>query len=47
MTQPIHVDTEAHLLGMDLRPGQVVESLTLEAIANDIAFGLMGISNMR
>ncbi|MEO8826659.1 MAG: DUF4450 domain-containing protein [Chthoniobacterales bacterium] len=42
MTQPIEVDTEAHLLAIPLREGQTLKTLELEAIANDIIFGIMG-----
>ncbi|MEO6848542.1 MAG: DUF4450 domain-containing protein [Chthoniobacterales bacterium] len=41
MTQPIEVDTEAHLLAIPLKNDQL-SSLTFEAIANDVIFGLMG-----
>jgi hypothetical protein len=42
LTQPVEVDTEAHLVPFDLPPGKELTSLSLEAIANDIVFGLMG-----
>lgn len=42
LTKPINVDTEAHLLAFDLRPGQTLQSVQIEAIANDIVFGIMG-----
>jgi len=42
LTQPVEVDTEAHLLRIDLRAGISLESFILEAIANDVVFGLMG-----
>jgi len=42
MTKPIEVDTEAHLIAFDLRPEQEVRAISLEAIANDCIFGLMG-----
>jgi hypothetical protein len=42
LTQPVEVDTEAHLLAIPLMSGRVLESVTMEAIANDIVFGIMG-----
>lgn len=42
LTKPIRVDTEAHLVALDLQPGKSLDSIALEAIANDIVFGLMG-----
>ena len=47
LTQPIALDTEAHLLAIPLRPGQVLQSFTLEARANDAIFGLMGASVLK
>jgi hypothetical protein len=42
MTKPIAVDTEAHLIAFDLKPGMVLSGLQMEAVANDVIFGLMG-----
>jgi hypothetical protein len=42
LTQPVAVDTEAHLVALDLRPGQVLAGIEMEAVANDVIFGLMG-----
>ena len=42
MTQPVEVDTEAHLLSVELPPHAALTAITLEAIANDVIFGLMG-----
>jgi hypothetical protein len=42
LTQPIALDTEAHLVGLPLRTGAVLEGVGLEAIANDCLFGVMG-----
>lgn len=42
MTQPIRVDTEAHLVPFDLRPDVPLTSIRLEALAEDIVFGLLG-----
>ncbi|MBU4199453.1 MAG: DUF4450 domain-containing protein [Verrucomicrobia bacterium] len=47
MTQPVEVDTEAHLVAFNLPPGGVLTAISLEAIANDIVFGLMGASVMK
>jgi hypothetical protein len=42
LTQPINVDTEAHLVAFDLRPGAALKSVRIEAVANDVIFGVMG-----
>jgi len=42
MTNPIAVDTEAHLLRFELKPGVRLACIECEAIANDTAFGVMG-----
>ena len=42
LTQPVAVDTEAHLVALELRPGTALRELVLEAVANDVIFGLMG-----
>ena len=42
MTQPVAVDTEAHLVAFELKPGSVLREVQMEAVANDIIFGLMG-----
>ena len=42
LTRPVAVDTEAHLLALELKPGAVLRELRMEAVANDIIFGLMG-----
>jgi hypothetical protein len=42
LTRPIPVDTEAHLLAFALKPGTQLHDLQLEAVANDVIFGLMG-----
>ncbi len=42
LTQPVAVDTEAHLVALDLQPGTALRELVLEAVANDVIFGLMG-----
>ena len=47
MRQPIDVDTEAHILALDLRPGAELVFLALEAVANDVVFGLMGATVLR
>lgn len=47
LTQPIPVDTEAHLLAFDLNPNAELDSVRLEAIANEIVFGIMGASVFR
>lgn len=47
LTQPVAVDTEAHLLKLPLRQGRELRALTVEAVANDVIFGLMGASILR
>jgi hypothetical protein len=42
LTQPIAVDTEAHLVELPLRAGIDLQSMELSATANDCIFGLMG-----
>jgi hypothetical protein len=42
LTKPVAIDTVAHLLAFDLRPGMELDSVELEAIANDVVFGVMG-----
>jgi len=42
LTQPVNVDTEAHLVAFALKTGAVLSSVELEAVANDIIFGIMG-----
>ncbi len=42
LTQPVAVDTEAHLVALELQPGTVLRELVLEAVANDVIFGLIG-----
>lgn len=47
MTQPVEVDTEAHIVQFELRQNIQLVSIALEAIANDVIFGLMGASVMK
>jgi hypothetical protein len=42
LTRPVAVDTEAHLVALELKPGAVLREVQMEAVANDIIFGLMG-----
>ena len=42
LTQPIALDTEAHLVPFELRTDSTLASVSVEAIANDIIFGVMG-----
>jgi hypothetical protein len=41
LTKPIALDTEVHLLALDLNPEIELCPVTLEAIANDCIFGIM------
>lgn len=47
LTRPVAVDTEAHLVALPLQPGVELERFSLEAVANDAVFGLMGASILR
>ncbi len=47
LTQSIAVDTQAHLVAVDLKPGVSLSGLRIEAIAEDIIFGLMGVSVLK
>jgi hypothetical protein len=42
LTQPVALDTEAHLLALPLRASVELGQVQLEAIANDCIFGIMG-----
>ncbi len=41
MTKPVSVDTEAHLVPFALRP-EKLDVVRIEAVANDVIFGVMG-----
>jgi hypothetical protein len=47
LSRPISVDTEAHLVKIPLRQGVDLRSLSIEAVANDAIFGLMGASVLK
>lgn len=47
LTKPIAVDTEAHLIKLPLRQRAKLRAFTLEAVANDAIFGLMGASILK
>ena len=42
LTKPIALDTEAHLIALDLNSEVELRRVSLEAIANDCIFGIMG-----
>ena len=44
MTQPIALDTEAHLVRFPLRQGSRTAKIVLEAVANEVIFGVMGVT---
>jgi len=44
MFQPVNVDTEAHLARFPLQEGKTLQTVQMEAVANDIIFGVMGAS---
>ena len=43
-TQPVALDTEAHLVAFPLKPESTLASIKAEAIANEVIFGVMGAS---
>jgi hypothetical protein len=47
LTKPVPMDTLAHLLAFDLKEGQELASVGLEAVANDVVFGVMGASVLK
>jgi len=47
LKQPVNVDTEAHLVAFDLPPGAALKSVRIEAVANDVIFGVMGASMLK
>jgi hypothetical protein len=47
LARPIEVDTEAHLVRLPLKPQTELRTITVEAIANDAIFGLMGASVLK
>ncbi|NLX14550.1 MAG: DUF4450 domain-containing protein [Phycisphaerales bacterium] len=46
ITQPVAVDTIAHLLAFPLKSGEELQEVEIRAIANDVVFGVMGASVM-
>jgi hypothetical protein len=42
LSKPVALDTEAHLVPFPLRADVILASVTVEAIANDVIFGVMG-----
>lgn len=46
-TQPVSVDTEAHLVSIPMRAGEMLEGVSIRAVANDIIFGIMGASVLK
>ena len=47
LTRPVAVDTQAHLVAFDLKPGATLAKVRLEAVAEDIIFGVMGATVLR
>jgi hypothetical protein len=45
--RPVAVDTIAHLIAVPLRKGAQLDSVAMEAIANDVVFGIMGASVLK
>ena len=43
-SQAVAVDTIAHLIAFPLRSGEELQSVEIQAIANDVVFGIMGAS---
>jgi len=42
LTQPVALDTEAHLVAFPLKQGVRLAAVRVEAMANDVIFGVMG-----
>jgi hypothetical protein len=47
LSVPVEVDTEANLVAIELQEGLAAAYVTVEAVANDIVFGVMGASVRR
>lgn len=47
LAQPVAVDTEAQIIAIPMRGNEVLESVNIKAIANDILFGIMGASVLK
>jgi hypothetical protein len=47
LSRPVAVDTIAHLLGYNLPTDRQLDRVDMEIIANDVAFGLMGVSILK
>lgn len=47
MTQPVAVDTEAHLVAIPMREGEELKEVNIAAVANDVVFGVMGASVLK
>jgi len=47
LSNPIALDTEAQLAPFDLRPNVPLAAVAIEAIANDVIFGVMGASILK
>jgi hypothetical protein len=47
LNRPVAVDTEAHLVAFALRPGHSLTHVELDAVAEDVVFGVMGASVLR
>jgi len=47
LTQPVALDTEAHLVPFPLRQESPLTQLDIEAVANDVIFGVMGVSLLK
>jgi len=47
MTKPVSLDTEAHLVAIPMREDVPLESIRIQAVANDIIFGVMGASVLK
>ena len=47
MTQPVMVDTEAHLVAIPMEIDKTLNSVSITAIANDVIYGIMGASVLK
>ena len=42
LTKPVPVDTEAHLMAIEMEQGLTLKTIRMEPVANDVIFGVMG-----
>ncbi len=47
LTKPVPVDTEAHLVAIEMKHGAKLQTVRMEPVANDVIFGIMGASVLK